>query len=81
MDSLVRRWPAVKLSEEFARRFTFGQAISRNNLPEYMSSGAPSLEKQGGGLMRVYTQDDAFLGLGEVDPVGSLRPHRLVSGA
>ena len=81
MDSLVRRWPAVKLSEEFARRFTFGQAISRNNLSEYVPSGAPSLEKQGGGLMRVYTQEDAFLGLGEVDPVGSLRPHRLVSGA
>jgi tRNA pseudouridine55 synthase len=81
MDSLVRHWPAVNLSEECARRFTFGQAISRNDLPEYASSGASNLESQGGGLMRVYAEDGAFLGLGEVDPVGSLRPHRLVSSA
>lgn len=78
MDSLVRHWPEVALDEGCARRFTFGQAISRNDLQNLPGTG-PARADEGGGLMRVYEQGGAFLGLGQVDSAGSLRPYRLVS--
>lgn len=81
MDSLVMHWPEVVLDADCARRFAFGQAISRNDLPENAPLGAPKQEKQGGALVRVYSEGRAFLGLGEMDAFGSLRPHRLVSSA
>jgi tRNA pseudouridine55 synthase len=80
MDSLVRHWPAVELSDDCARRFTFGQAISRNDLPENapIAVSSPGPVNSTENLVRVYSLSGAFLGLGQIDPVGSLRPHRLV---
>lgn len=77
MDSLVRHRAEVTLRDDCARRFTFGQAISRNDLPDR----APGPDRKEGELVRVYTEGRTFLGLGQLDAVGSLRPSRLVSTA
>ena len=73
-DTLVRKWPSLTLTEACAARFTFGQAISNADI---IGGGAA----ESGEKVRVYSQSGAFLGMGFVDPDGSLRPKRLVSSA
>lgn len=67
VDALVRDLPELALPEPVAAAFRQGQAVS-----------APCAAQ---GRVRVYAADGRFLGVGLVEPPGSLRPKRLVSGA
>lgn len=66
-DLLLQSLPAVSLTEESTQRFRHG-----NSVP----SDAGKI-----GKYRVYHAQGEFLGLGELDACGVLRPRRLVSSA
>jgi tRNA pseudouridine55 synthase len=68
-DLLLEDLPALRLNEDLSRRLCHGLTI-----PGYAEI-AP-LERA-----RIYTEDGHFLGLGEVDETGVLKPKRLVSKA
>ena len=68
-DALVAGLAAVRLDSRRAERFGHGQA-----LPE-AGDGAPP------GLRRVYAEDGRFLGVGEREPGGGLRPVRLLAAS
>lgn len=78
VDTLVRKWPSLTLTQACAVRFTFGQAISRADL---LAGDAAWGVAESGARVRVYAPSGAFLGMGFADPDGSLRPKRLVSSA
>lgn len=65
VDALLEELPGVKLPEEGAGRVSQGLAVR--------AEGAKS------GLCRLYGPDGRFLGLGNVDPDGTIRPKRMVS--
>jgi hypothetical protein len=63
-DAALLHLPAVNLPEEMARRFGQGQIVGPpDTLP--------------GGLARVYRGGGVFLGIGEADGEGRLKPVRL----
>lgn len=63
-DSMVSDYPDVKMSETSTFYLARGQAVQ--------VSGAPSE-----GLVRVYSQDNHFLGVCEIDDDGKVAPKRL----
>ena len=65
LDSAVLHLEKVTLDSDSAGYFSHGQAINRSNLKE-------------GDFIRVYNQDDQFLGIAEVDDQDMLAPKRLV---
>ncbi|HEX6829754.1 MAG TPA: tRNA pseudouridine(55) synthase TruB [Burkholderiales bacterium] len=67
-DALVANLPALVLGERQARRMRHGQ-------PVLTEAERPS------GLVRLYDEEGAFLGLGEVVNGGVINPRRLVSEA
>jgi len=62
--ALVLELPVVRLDSVAARRFTQGQAVDA--------------QSDCRGMVRVHGQDGAFVGTGEMDASGELRPRRLV---
>ena len=69
LDLLLEDLTPLRLNEELSRRLCHGLAI-----PGY-ADVAPLQ------TARIYTEDGRFLGLGEVDEAGVLKPKRLVSKA
>lgn len=69
LDLLLEDLIPLQLNEESSRRLCHGLAI-----PGYSEIGP--LERA-----RIYTEDGRFLGLGQVDEAGVLKPKRLVSNA
>lgn len=65
-DLALSAWPARSLSADAARRFVEGQAVNADP-----SSTVP-------GPVRVYADGDAFLGVGELEPGGRIRPRRII---
>jgi tRNA pseudouridine55 synthase len=65
LDSLLGRWPEVRLGDEQAQRFGHGQPVA-------LGDGTVV------GPCRVYAPD-RFLGTGTVEGSGSLRPKRLIN--
>ena len=68
LDLLVRSWPRTELSEAAAMRFRHGEAV---HLPE-RGSGNDACKTA------VYERSGGFLGLGNLDGSGVLKPHRLL---
>ena len=66
-DRALVHLPAVRLSEESAARLLMGQRLAH-------------LAEQASGLVRVYGPDK-FLGIGEADGAGGLKPKRLIRTA
>jgi tRNA pseudouridine55 synthase len=66
LDALLGSWHAVELGAEQALRFGHGQPVA---LPEESPAGR----------CRVYAGGRRFLGTGDLDAGGSLRPKRLIS--
>ena len=64
VDSLVEHLPALTVQDGLATRFRCGQAVPGS-----------SVER---GRFRVYAADGAFIGVGEIDGAGELRPQRLL---
>ena len=63
---------AVKLDEEATRRLLHGQTVKRS--PE----GSPEPNTaEAGARLRIYGPGGRFLGLGEWDGAGAVRPRRL----
>jgi tRNA pseudouridine55 synthase len=65
-DRALSAWPAWKLAPEAARRFVEGQAVRWQG------------PATGAGPVRVYADGDGFLGVGELEPGGRLRPRRII---
>ncbi|HEV8473707.1 MAG TPA: tRNA pseudouridine(55) synthase TruB [Methylomirabilota bacterium] len=67
LDAALTHWPSARLDASGAKRFRHGQA----------ADVAPPVPA--GGLVRVYDQTGALLGVGEADATGrSVRPVRMV---
>lgn len=71
IDSLLQHLPAHRLSEQGAGAMRFGQ-VARQELDTTPASDA------GDGSIRLY-HDQAFIGLGVVEPGGGIVPRRLLS--
>lgn len=69
VDTLVSGLPKIILDAATARGFGFGQTVQVMD-----NSGCA-------GTVRVYGADIAFLGVGECDDRGELKPRRLLAGA
>jgi len=65
LDSAILHLDEAEIDNESADFFSHGQAINYPNLAE-------------GDLIRVYSEDDVFLGIAEVDDQDMLAPKRLV---
>jgi tRNA pseudouridine55 synthase len=70
-DSLLSSFPAIHLTADLTRRFLHGQrlALGKEGLP------IPILE----GRVRVYADDNSFLGTGNMIEYGVLVPERLIA--
>ncbi len=66
-DAALAGWPAQRIGAEAARRFVGGQAVAAG-------SGTGTA-----GPVRVYADDDGFLGIGEFGPDGRLAPRRIMN--
>jgi tRNA pseudouridine55 synthase len=62
-DQALSGWPACRLPPDESRRFTAGQAVA--------------VEEAGSGSVRVYSQGNGFLGIGELTGDGQLAPRRV----
>ena len=72
VDALLSSFPAVRLSDELARRFLHGQRLA-------LGQEQTSLPEQGG-RVRVYRESDAqLLGTAQLADYGVLAPERLVA--
>lgn len=67
VDRILRDMPGVELEESLAYYLKQGQAVLIPNAPTE-------------GVLRLYTQDSVFLGVGEILDDGRVAPRRLVSG-
>lgn len=65
VDSALSSWPQVTLDPDTAHYFKLGQGV--------MASGAPSE-----GELRVYAEDEGFLGIGRILEDGRVAPRRLM---
>lgn len=66
LDSLLKEWPALKISQAAAYYLYRGQAILLPNLPKQ-------------GLLRLLLQESGrFIGIGEISEDGRVAPRRLV---
>jgi tRNA pseudouridine55 synthase len=66
MDSAAAQWPALKLGADSAYYLLNGQAV--------LVPRAPS-----GGWVRLYTEDERFLGMGCIGDDGRVAPKRLIA--
>ena len=67
IDSIVQDLPAVHLVDSVAYYLCQGQPVTVPHAPTR-------------GMLRVYGEDERFLGVGEVLPDGRVGPRRLVRG-
>ena len=65
LDSALRHWPAVRLSEDAAFYLRQGQAVL---VPQSPTEG----------LVRLYEQSERFIGVGEILDDGKVQPKRLL---
>jgi tRNA pseudouridine55 synthase len=65
VDSAIENLPAVILNEDSAFYVQQGQAVWQSNMEHT-------------GLLRLYTEQQHFLGLGEMQPDGKIAPKRLI---
>lgn len=65
MDSGLQHWPIVYLTEHSSFFWLNGQAVRAQQVP---------LD----GMVRVYNQNDEFIGVGEIDDDGMVAPRRLI---
>ncbi|WP_176442324.1 tRNA pseudouridine(55) synthase TruB [Noviherbaspirillum humi] len=74
VDALLGTFPALKLSDELARRFLHGQRLALGQTDVELPA-AP-------GRVRVYEQtSNRLLGTGQLESFGVLRPERLIATA
>lgn len=66
MEDALRHWPDVRLAPEVAFFLRLGQAVFVPHAPP-------------GGLVRIYTREDRFLGIGHILEDGRVAPKRLVN--
>jgi len=66
MDTAIADWPSVIVGDELAFYLRRGQAVSLT-------------QKQSAGLVRMHTQTEQFLGVGELAKDGRLMPKRLIN--
>ena len=66
LDKMVSHWPEIKLSKTTAYYLKQGQSVRVPNL------GQP-------GWVRIYQENETFLGVGEVSEEGKLAPRRMVA--
>jgi len=63
-DEVVAFWPTIKLSEELTYCLRKGQPVSAPNVPSH-------------GWVRLYAEDDSFVGVGEILSNGTVAPRRV----
>ncbi len=65
IDSGLMQWPAVKLGTDASHYLKQGQAVTASNLPA-------------SGWVRIYDNEDQFIGAGVIDENGMVAPRRLM---
>lgn len=68
VESSVQILPAIKLSQSAVYYFRMGQAVQAQDLPLQ-------------GLARVFSDDNSFMGIGEIMEDGRITPRRLIAAA
>jgi tRNA pseudouridine55 synthase len=66
MESALAQWPGVRLPHDMAYFLTRGQAVFVPHAPSH-------------GLVRIYTREDRFLGVGRILDDGRVAPKRLIN--
>jgi len=64
IDSALQHWPEIELTSDSAYYIKQGQAVRVSNSPT-------------SGLVRLYSPDDGFIGLGEIKEDGNVAPKRM----